>query len=139
MNKPQTFGELKASGYKPRGVKEELRENLRRALSHGENPFEGIHGYERTVLPALYNAILSRHDLLLLGLRGQAKTRLLRMLVGLLDPVIPVLTGRELNEDPFDPITKYGRRIVAEKGDAAPIEWLARSERYREKLATPDV
>src|ERR1700686_1040369 len=139
MNKPTTFGELKAGGYKPRGVKEELRGNLRKALASGENPFEGIHGYERTVLPALHNAILSKHDLLLLGLRGQAKTRLLRMLVGLLDPEIPVLAGSELNEDPFDPITKYGRRIVAEKGDAAPIEWLARSERYREKLATPDV
>jgi magnesium chelatase subunit I len=137
--RPATRGELRASGYRSRGVKDELRENLRGALSRGENPFEGIHGYERTVLPALYNAILSRHDLLLLGLRGQAKTRLLRMLVGLLDPEIPVLAGSELNEDPFDPITKYGRRIVAEKGDAAPIEWLARSERYREKLATPDV
>jgi len=139
MNKPTTFGELKASGYQPRGVKEELRGNLRKALARGENPFEGIHGYERTVLPALHNAILSKHDLLLLGLRGQAKTRLLRMLVNLLDPEIPAIAGSELNEDPFLPITKYGRRTVAEKADATPIVWIDRSERYREKLATPDV
>src|SRR6266542_3385468 len=139
MNKPRTFGELKESGYRPRGVKEELRENLRRALATGENPFEGIHGYERTVLPSLHNAILSQHDFLLLGLRGQAKTRLLRMLVNLLDPEIPAIAGSELNEDPFEPITKYGRRILAEKGDATPLDWIPRSERYREKLATPDV
>ena len=139
MNKPRTFGELKESGYRPRGVKEELRENLRRALAAGENPFEGIHGYERTVLPSLHNAILSRHDFLLLGLRGQAKTRLLRMLINLLDPEIPAIAGSELNEDPFEPITKYGRRILAEKADAAPLAWIPRSERYREKLATPDV
>ncbi len=139
MNKPTTFGDLKESGYRPRGVKEELRENLRQALARGENPFEGIHGYERTVLPALHNAVLSKHDFLLLGLRGQAKTRLLRMLVNLLDAEIPAIAGSELNEDPFQPITKYGRRILAEKGDAAPIEWIPREERYREKLATPDV
>ena len=113
MNKPQTFGELKASGYRPRGVKEELRENLRGALAKGENPFAGIHGYETTVLPALHNAVLSKHDLLLLGLRGQAKTRLLRMLVNLLDAEIPIIAGSELNEDPFLPITKYGRRVLA--------------------------
>src|SRR5262245_31024677 len=139
MTRAATVGELKANGYRPRGVKEELRENLRRALARGENPFEGIHGYERTVLPALHNAILSRHDFLLLGLRGQAKTRLLRMLVNLLDPEIPAIAGSELNEDPFTPITKYGRRMLAEKGDAAPIAWIPREERYREKLATPDV
>ncbi len=139
MTKPATVGELKASGYRPRGVKEELRENLRRALSRGENPFEGIHGYERTVLPALHNAVLSKHDFLLLGLRGQAKTRLLRMLVNLLDPEIPAIAGSELNEDPFQPITKYGRRVLAEKGDATAIDWIPREERYREKLATPDV
>src|SRR5712692_5101175 len=139
MNKPTTFGELKASGYQPRGVKEELRGNLRKALARGENPFEGIHGYERTVLPALHNAILSKHDLLLLGLRGQAKTRLLRMLVNLLDPQIPAIAGSELNEDPYLPITKYGRRTLAEKRDAAPIVCIDRSERFREKLATPDV
>ncbi len=138
-NRPSTLGALRDAGYRSRTVKDELRENLRHALSEGENPFEGIHGYERTVLPSLHNAILSRHDLLLLGLRGQAKTRLLRMLVRLLDPEIPVIAGSELNEDPLEPITKYGRRIVAEKGDATPISWLPRAERYREKLATPDV
>jgi magnesium chelatase subunit I len=139
MSKPATVGELKESGYRPRGVKQELRENLRRALAGGSNPFEGIHGYERTVLPALHNAVLSRHDFLLLGLRGQAKTRLLRMLVNLLDAEIPAIAGSELNEDPFAPITKYGRRILAEKRDATPIDWIPREERYREKLATPDV
>ncbi|HWZ85252.1 MAG TPA: AAA family ATPase [Thermoanaerobaculia bacterium] len=139
MKKAQTFGELKASGYRPRGVKEELRENLRAALSRGTSPFAGIHGYERTVLPSISNAILSKHDFLLLGLRGQAKTRLLRLLVNLLDDEIPAIAGSELSEDPFAPITKYGRRILAEKGDAAPIAWIPRAERYREKLATPDV
>ncbi|HTY40876.1 MAG TPA: magnesium chelatase [Thermoanaerobaculia bacterium] len=137
--KPQTLGELKATGYRSRSVKDELRENLKRALSRGEKPFPGIHGYERTVLPALSNAVLSRHDFLLLGLRGQAKTRLLRLLVNLLDPEIPAIAGSELNEDPLAPITRYGHRILAEKGDAAPIAWIPRSERYREKLATPDV
>ncbi|HLN80826.1 MAG TPA: AAA family ATPase [Thermoanaerobaculia bacterium] len=139
MPRPGNLGELKASGYRPRGVKEELRGNLRRALREGKNPFEGIYGYERTVLPALHNAVLSKHDFLLLGLRGQAKTRLLRLLVGLLDPEIPAIAGSDLNEDPFRPITKYGRRILSERGDDMPIEWISRDERYREKLATPDV
>ena len=139
VSRPATFGELKASGYRSRGVKEELRENLRRALSRGENPFEGVHGYDRTVLPSLYNAILSKHDFLLLGLRGQAKTRLLRLLVGLLDPEIPAIEGSDLNEDPLRPITKYGRRMLAERCDDTPIAWIPREERYREKLATPDV
>jgi magnesium chelatase subunit I len=139
MIRPSTLGQLRESGYAPRTVKEELRSNLRRALAAGENPFPGIYGYERTVLPSLYNAILSRHDLLLLGLRGQAKTRLLRMLVNLLDPEIPAIAGSELNEDPFEPISKYGKRIVREREDDTPIEWIPRDERYREKLATPDV
>ncbi len=139
MSKPSTFGQLKRSGYRPRSVKEELRDNLRRALAAGRNPFPGIHGYERTVLPSLYNAVLSRHDLLLLGLRGQAKTRLLRMLVNLLDPEIPAIEGSELNEDPHLPTTKYGRRVLEEKGDETPLAWIPREERYREKLATPDV
>ncbi len=139
VSKPNTLGALKAAGYRSRGVKEELRENLRRALTRGENPFEGVHGYERTVLPSLYNAVLSKHDFLLLGLRGQAKTRLLRLLVGLLDPEIPAIAGSDLNEDPFHPITKYGRRMLAEKGDETPLAWIPREERYREKLATPDV
>jgi len=130
---------LKASGYRARGVKDELRENLRAALARGENPFPGIHGYERTVLPALHNAVLARHDLLLLGLRGQAKTRLLRMLVNLLDPEVPAIAGSPLNEDPLAPITKFGRRTIEELGDRTPVSWLTREERYREKLATPDV
>ena len=139
MPRPSTLAELKKSGYRPRGVKEELRANLRCALETGKNPFPGIHGYERTVLPSLHNALLSKHDLLLLGLRGQAKTRLLRMLVNLLDPEIPAIAGSELNEDPFLPITKYGRRLLSERGDGTPIAWIPREERYREKLATPDV
>ena len=139
MPKPQTLGDLRASGYRPRTVKEELRQNLRRALANGENAFPGIYGYDRTVLPALHNAVLSKHDMLLLGLRGQAKTRLLRSLVNLLDPEIPAIAGSEVNEDPFQPITKYGRRILAEKGEDTPIAWIPRDERYREKLATPDV
>jgi len=139
VSRPATLRELKASGYRSRGVKEELRENLRRALSRGENPFEGVHGYDRTVLPSLHNAILSKHDFLLLGLRGQAKTRLLRLLIGLLDPEIPAIEGSDLNEDPLRPITKYGRRMLAERGDDTPIAWIPREERYREKLATPDV
>ena len=139
MKKPETLGELRASGYAPCSVKDELRQNLRQALANGENPFPGVFGYDRTVLPAMHNAILSRHDLLLLGLRGQAKTRLLRSLVNLLDPEIPAIAGSEVNEDPFAPITKYGRRLLAEKGDATPIVWIPRDERYREKLATPDV
>ncbi|HEY6065571.1 MAG TPA: AAA family ATPase [Thermoanaerobaculia bacterium] len=139
MANPRTLRELKASGYRPRGVKEELRGNLRRALAERKNPFEGIYGYERTVLPSLHNAILSRHDFLLLGLRGQAKTRLLRLLIGLLDPEIPTIAGSDLNEDPFHPITKYGHRMLSEKGDDTPIAWMPREERYREKLATPDV
>src|SRR5712692_7558605 len=134
MPRPRTLGELRASGYQPQSVKEELRVNLRRALAKRENPFPGIFGYERTVLPALHNAILSKHDLLLLGLRGQAKTRLLRMLINLLDPEIPAIAGSEINEDPFRPITKYGRRVLAEKGDDTPLVWIDRSERYREKL-----
>jgi magnesium chelatase subunit I len=139
MTMPRTLGELKASGYRPRTVKEDLRQNLRHALGNGKNPFPGIYGYDRTVLPALHNAILSKHDMLLLGLRGQAKTRLLRSLVNLLDAEIPAIAGSEVNEDPFQPITKYGKRILAEKGDLTPIAWIPRDERYREKLATPDV
>jgi magnesium chelatase subunit I len=139
VKRAETFGELRTSGYRPRSIKNELRENLIAALSARENPFPGIFGYERTVLPALHNAILARHDFILLGLRGQAKTRLLRALVNLLDEYLPAVAGSELNESPFEPISKYGRRILAEKGDDTPIQWILRSERYREKLATPDV
>ena len=139
MTKARTVGELKKRGYRARSVKDELRENLIEALRNGVDPFPGIHGYRHTVLPMLQNAILARHDIILLGLRGQAKTRLLRSLVALLDEDLPALEGSEVNEDPFAPITAYGRRLVAERGDGAPIVWIPRSERYREKLATPDV
>ncbi|MGH9441806.1 MAG: magnesium chelatase [Thermoanaerobaculia bacterium] len=137
--RPATFGELKAGGYRPRPVKDELRENLIERLRSGENAFPGIYGYDHTVLPMLHNAILARHDIILLGLRGQAKTRLLRSLVGLLDEELPAIEGSELNESPYAPITKYGVRLVSEKGDETPIAWIPRAERYREKLATPDV
>jgi magnesium chelatase subunit I len=120
-------------------VKEEMRENLIRMLKAGEELFPGIVGYDATVVPGLVNAILSRHDLILLGLRGQAKTRILRSLVRFLDPLLPVVAGTETNDDPFAPVSRKGRDIAAAMGDAAPVEWLPREERYREKLATPDV
>jgi len=137
--RPNTLGELIETGYRPRSVREEIRENLVEALRDGRNPFPGILGYDRTVLPALHNALLAHHDIVLLGLRGQAKTRILRALVGLLDEVVPVIAGSELNESPFAPFTKYARRIAASAGPDLPIEWLGREARYREKLATPDV
>ena len=136
---PTTLGELTAAGYRTRTVRDELRDNLIRAIEAGETLFPGIHGYEDTVIPQLTNAILSRHDFILLGLRGQAKSRMLRRLVGLLDPHIPVIAGSEVNDDPLAPISKHGRMMIEEHGDATPIEWLAREQRYLEKLATPDV
>ena len=136
---PTTLGELKASGYRGRTVRDELRDNLVARIGAGEELFPGIHGYEDSVIPQLANAILARHDFILLGLRGQAKSRILRQLVGLLDPHIPVIAGSEVNDDPLAPISKHGRLMVEECGDATPIEWLAREQRYLEKLATPDV
>ena len=115
-----------------------MRENLLAMLARGENPFPGILGYERTVVPALVNALLARHDVILLGLRGQAKTRILRALVNLLDEEIPVMAGSELNESPFAPFTVRAA-LAATAGDRRPVAWLEREERYREKLATPDV
>jgi magnesium chelatase subunit I len=135
----RTVGELAASGWRSRSIKDELRENVRGRLAAGEPLFPGLYGYERTVVPGVVNALLARHDFILLGLRGQAKSRLLRSLVPLLDEWLPVLAGTALNEDPFAPITPQGRALVAELGDAAPIEWLHREARYNEKLATPDV
>jgi magnesium chelatase subunit I len=137
--KPQTLGELKASGYRSSTVRQELRRNLRERLAAGKTLFPGVLGYDRTVIPGLVNAILAGHDLILLGLRGQAKTRLLRGLADLLDPEIPVLRGSELNDDPLAPISVPGQKMVAEMGDAAPVDWLPREMRYNEKLATPDV
>jgi len=144
ITKPATLGELRQTEWasdarRSRRVKDELRENLICLLENGSPLFPGIVGYEETVVPQLVNAILSRHNFILLGLRGQAKSRILRQLVTLLDDEIPVLAGSEVNDDPFDPISKYGRELVAEKGDAAPIGWLSRELRYVEKLATPDV
>jgi magnesium chelatase subunit I len=136
---PRTVGQLKAAGYHPLTVKDELRKNVIAKLRRGEELFPGILGYRDTVLPQIIHGILSKHDLLFLGLRGQAKTRILRLLPELLDEWIPTLAGPEISDDPVAPVTTAGRRILAEQGDDAPIEWVHRSTRYHEKLATPDV
>jgi magnesium chelatase subunit I len=138
-HKPTTVAELKAAGYRPRSIKQEVRDNLRAKLKAGERLFPGVLGYERTVIPGVVNALLAGHDFILLGLRGQAKTRILRALVTLLDDEIPVLAGTELNDDPLAPISTQGERLLDKHGDDAPIAWLSREERYNEKLATPDV
>src|SRR3954466_5569076 len=141
MNHPKAMsvGQLREMGYKPSSVKDELRRNLIAKLRSGEELFAGIVGYRDSVIPQIVNGILSKHDLLFLGLRGQAKTRILRMLPELLDEWIPVLSGTEIADDPARPTTKTGKRLVAEQGDDAKIEWVHRSARYHEKLATPDV
>ncbi|HUL02489.1 MAG TPA: magnesium chelatase [Gemmatimonadales bacterium] len=144
MSKATTLGELKQTEWasparRQRTVKDELRENLICLLENGSPLFPGVVGYEDTVIPQLVNAVLSRHNFILLGLRGQAKSRILRQLVELLDEEIPILAGSEVNDDPFHPISKYGRELVAERGDQTPIAWLPRESRYVEKLATPDV
>lgn len=139
MQQISTLKELKATGYKPLTVKEEMRKNLIYALANNQNPFEGIVGYDDTVLPQLKTAVLSRHHLILLGLRGQAKTRIARLMVNLLDEYMPIVAGSELNDDPLNPISNYAINLIAEKGDSTPIEWVHRSERFAEKLATPDV
>ena len=138
-NSITTLGELKKSGYKSRSVKEEIRENLIKHIQAGTQPFEGIIGYEDTVIPDTERALLSRHNILFLGLRGQAKTRMARQMVNLLDEYIPTIAGSEINDDPFAPISKYARDLIAQHGDETPIHWVHRSERYGEKLATPDV
>ena len=134
-----TLGQLKAAGYHPRTVKEELRANLVGKLQRGENAFPGIFGYDETVIPDLQRAILAGHHVNLLGLRGQAKTRIARLLIGLLDEWVPAVDGAELNDDPLRPLSRYALDLLAEKGDATPIRWLSREDRYTEKLATPDV
>ncbi|MFN8416878.1 MAG: sigma 54-interacting transcriptional regulator [Cytophagaceae bacterium] len=136
---PKTLGALKASGYTSKTVKEEMRANLIHALQTGTNPFPGIQGYEDTVIPQLQTAILAKHNILFLGLRGQAKTRMARLMVNLLDEYIPYITGTELNDDPLKPISKQGFDLIDEFGDKTPISWLHRKDRYTEKLATPDV
>src|SRR3954447_22048840 len=137
--RPATLGQLKETGYQPLSVKDELRRNVIRKLRAREELFPGIVGYRDSVIPQIVNGILSKHDLLFLGLRGQAKTRILRLLPELLDEWIPVLADVEINDDPMVPSTRAGKRIVTEQGDDAKIEWVHRSDRYHEKLATPDV
>ncbi|HYM62073.1 MAG TPA: AAA family ATPase [Thermoanaerobaculia bacterium] len=134
-----TIGELRQSGYLVRSVKDEMRDNLLATLARGEKTFPGIHGYDRTVIPAIHNAVLSRHDIILLGLRGQAKTRLLRSMISLLDERIPMIEGCEMNDSPYHPTCKRCRRLIVDRGDDVPVAWLHRADRYREKLATPDV
>src|SRR5215207_3369676 len=137
--RPATLGQLKETGYRPVSVKDELRRNVIAKLRAGEELFPGIVGYRDSVIPQIVNGILSKHDMLFLGLRGQAKTRILRLLPELLDEWIPILAGVEINDDPIEPMTKTGKRIVADQGDDAKIEWVHRADRYHEKLATPDV
>jgi magnesium chelatase subunit I len=139
MDYPTTLRELKASGYQTLAVKDELRLNLIRKLRAGEKLFPGIVGYEDTVIPQLVNAILSRHNLILLGLRGQAKSRIIRQLTNLLDERIPIIAGSEVNDDPFRPISAYGRQVLMQNGDSTPLDWIDRDSRFVEKLATPDV
>jgi magnesium chelatase subunit I len=139
MARPTTVGELKASGYRPRSVKEEMRANLIRKIANDEQIFPGIVGYEETVLPQIENAVLSGQDIIFLGERGQAKTRIARALISLLDEEVPILSGSEVNDDPLAPISAAGREAVADKGDQAEIDWLPRDRRYGEKLATPDI
>lgn len=135
----KTLGELKASGYMPKTVKEEIRANLIKAIQKKQSPFNGILGYEDSVIPDVERALLSRHNILFLGLRGQAKTRMAREMVNLLDEWIPIVAGSEINDSPFAPISLYARDMIEKDGDETPITWLHRSERYGEKLATPDV
>ena len=135
----KTLGELKQSGYVSRSIKDELRDNLRIKIKSGKPVFEGVHGFENTVIPELERAILSRHNINLLGLRGQAKTRLARKMIELLDEYMPIVDGSEINDDPLNPISRFAKDLIAEKGDATPIKWIHRSERFSEKLATPDV
>ena len=134
-----TLGALKTSGYQPKSIKDELRQNLIRKIKAKETTFEGVHGYENTVIPELERAILSRHNINLLGLRGQAKTRLARLMLNLLDEYIPVVKGSDVNDDPLQPISRYATALISAEGDNTPITWMHRSERFAEKLATPDV
>lgn len=135
----KTLGALKKSSYLSKDIKTELRDNLIESLQSGKKTFEGIHGYEQTVIPQLERALLSKHNINLLGLRGQGKTRIARLMIQLLDEFIPIVSGSEINDDPYAPISRFARELIAEKGDETPIEWLHRDERFYEKLATPDV
>ena len=135
---PATLGALRASGWQSIAVKEELRRNAVRNIENGQPLFEGVMGYEDTVMPQLENALLAGHDVVFLGERGQAKTRMIRSLTGLLDEWMPIIAGSEINDDPYNPVSKHARDLVESMGDQAPIAWVHRSERFGEKLATPD-
>lgn len=137
--KIKTLGELKAAGYQSKSIKDELRANLLGKIASGEETFQGVWGYENSVIPELERAILSRHNINLLGLRGQAKTRLARLMVQLLDEWMPVVAGSEVHDDPLQSISRYATELIKEKGDKTPVEWIHRDERFYEKLATPDV
>src|SRR5688500_18604358 len=139
MNYPGTLRELKAAGYKTRSVKDELRGNLIKRLRAGDKLFPGIVGYDDTVIPHLINAILARHYIILLGLRGQAKSRIIRQLTELLDEKIPIIAGSEVNDDPLQPISAFGKQTLETHGELTPILWVGRDARFVEKLATPDV
>ncbi len=139
MKKEQTLGELKASGYDSRSVKDEMRSNLIKKLRNGEKLFQGILGYDETVVPQIVNAVLAKHNLILLGLRGQAKSRIIRQLTELLDEEMPIIAGSEINDNPFEPLSAFGRQQVEEHGDDTKIAWVGRDQRFVEKLATPDV
>ena len=139
INTIKTLGELKKSGYLPKSIKEELRTNLIEQLKNKTSIFTGIQGFEDTVIPDIERAILSRHSILLLGLRGQAKTKIARLLTHILDEYMPIITGSEINDDPLAPLSVFGKNLVEELGDKTPVSWMHRSERYVEKLATPDV
>lgn len=139
IEKINTLGQLKKAGWKSKSIKDELRDNLRDNIKNGVDSFTGIHGYENTVIPELERAILSRHNINLLGLRGQAKTRLARLMTGLLDEYIPYVTDSEIHDDPLAPLSRTARELIEEHGDKTPISWLHRDDRFFEKLATPDV
>src|SRR5215510_11962845 len=139
MSQPRTISELRASGYQPKTVKQELRDNLIARLKESATLFPGIVGYEDSVLPQIENAILSGQDIVFLGERGQAKTRMARLLIELLDEEMPAIAGCEINDSPFAPICQACRQAVAERGDKAEIAWIPRDRRYGEKLATPDI
>jgi magnesium chelatase subunit I len=137
-DRPTTLGALRSSGWQSRPVAEEIRSNALAKIAAGEALFDGIVGYQDTVMPQLENALLAGHDVIFLGERGQAKTRMIRSLTGLLDEWMPIVAGSEINDDPYAPVSRYARELVAEKGDDTPIAWIIRGDRYGEKLATPD-
>src|SRR6185436_2559156 len=138
MTRPGTLGELQASGWVSRPVKEEVRANAIARIAEGRAIVDGVIGYEDTVLPQLENALIAGHDVIFLGERGQAKTRMIRSLTALLDEWMPIVGGSEINDDPYAPISQHARVLVAERGDETPIEWVHRDRRFGEKLATPD-